>query len=65
MSLKLLYKFDHLESRKDFIENVIPEMSQKTLFLELNYETTMSILNKKWVTIMIWYVCAAFFPCVY
>ena len=58
MSLETIIQFDHLESVKDFIENVIPEMLTENFIprTELR-ETTMSILKqKKWVTIMIWYV---------
>ena len=48
MSLETIIQFDHLESVKDFIENVIPEMLTENFIprTELR-ETTMSILNRR------------------
>ena len=47
-SLETIIQFDHLESVKDFIENVIPEMLTENFIprTELR-ETTMSILNRR------------------
>ena len=48
MSLETIIQFDHLESVKDFIENVIPEMLTENFIprTELR-ETTMSILERR------------------
>lgn len=48
MSLETIIQFDHLESVKNFIENVIPEMLTENFIprTELR-ETTMSILNRR------------------
>ena len=48
MSLETIIQFDHLDSVKDFIENVIPEMLIENFIprTELR-ETTMTILNRR------------------
>ena len=48
MSLETIIQFDHLNSVKDFIDNVIPEMLTENFIprTELR-ETTMTILNRR------------------